>query len=179
MLAANELYDKALDKSGLARGREIWKTVEKAAQHAHVRIIEPEVKIAVDDPKQALQEFRSTAGQLDVDCLDATMRRLETDLDAMRLRANAWAVGDIDALRRLPYPDQRDACKAALESNAELRQRMDAALTEINAAWIAAAELALEQNASTLAVLPMTEVLKPDGRLSMLAARGYEVEPPE
>jgi len=179
MLAANELYDKALDRSGLARGREIWKTVEKTARRAHVRIIEPEVKIAVDDPKQALQDFRSTAGKLDVECLEATMRRLETDLDAMRLRANAWAVGDIDALRRLPYPDQRDTCKAALESNAELRQRMDAALTEINAAWIAAAEQALEQNSSTLAVLPMTELLKPDGRLAMLAARGYTVEPPE
>jgi uncharacterized protein YbaP (TraB family) len=179
MLAANELYDKALDKSGLVRGREIWQTVEKTAKRQHVRIIEPEVKIELDDPKQALQDFRSTAGKLDIDCLEATMRRLETDLDAMRLRANAWAVGDIDALRRLPYPDQREACKAALESNAELRQRMDAALTEIDAKWIAAAQKALDENPSTLAVLPMTELLGSDRRLAMLKARGYTVEPPE
>ncbi|HSE11389.1 MAG TPA: TraB/GumN family protein [Rudaea sp.] len=179
MLAANELYDKALDRSGLARNREIWNTVEKTARRAHVRIIEPEVRIAVDDPKQALQDFRSTAGKLDVDCLEATIRRLETDLDAMRLRANAWAVGDIDALRRLPYPDQRETCKAALESNVELRQRMGAALTEIDAAWISAAEKALDQNTTTFAVLPMNELLQPDRRLAMLAARGYTVEPPE
>ena len=179
MLAANELYDKALDRSGLVRGGEIWNTVAKIARRARVRIIEPEVKIPVDDPKQALKDFGSTAGPLDVDCLEATMRRLETDLDAMRLRANAWAVGDIDALRRLPYPDQRDACKAALESNVDLRQHLDAALIEIDAAWLAAAQKALDENASTLAVLPMTELLLPDRRLAMLAARGYTVEPPE
>jgi len=179
MLAANELYDKALDRSGLIRNKEIWKTVEKSAKRQHVPIVEPEVRIEVDDPKQALQDFRSTAGKLDIDCLDATMRRLETDLDAMRQRANAWAVGDIDALRRLPYPDQRETCRAALESNVELRQRLDAALTEIDAAWIAAAERALDRNTSTLAVLPMTELLKADGRLAMLAARGYTVESPE
>ena len=179
MLAANELYDKALDRSGLIRNKEIWKSVEKSAKRQHVPIVEPEVRIEVDDPKQALQDFRSTAGKLDIDCLDATMRRLETDLDAMRQRANAWAVGDIDALRRLPYPDQRETCRAALESNVELRQRLDAALTEIDAAWIAAAEKALDRNTSTLAVLPMTELLKADGRLAMLAARGYTVEPPE
>jgi hypothetical protein len=179
MLAANELYDKALARSGLIRGGEIWKTVEKTARRARVPIIEPAVKIAVDDPKQALRDFGSTAGKLDVECLAATMRRLETDLDAMRLRANAWAVGDIDALRRLPYPDQRDACKAALESNIDLRQHLESALTEIDAAWLSAAEKALDQNASTLAVLPMTELLKPERRLAMLAARGYTVEPPE
>ena len=179
MLAANELYDKALDRSGLARNREIWKTVEKMARRAHVRIIEPEVKIQVDDPKQAIRDFRGTAGKLDVDCLEATIQRLETDLDAMRLRANAWAVGDVEALRRLPYPDQRKACRAALESNIDLRQHLDAAMTEIDAAWISAAEKALDRNASTLAVLPMHELLSANRRLAMLAARGYSVEPPE
>lgn len=179
MLAANELYGKALDRSGLARNREIWKQVEKMARRARVRIIEPEVKIAVDDPKQAIRDFRGTAGQLDVDCLEATIARLETDLDAMRQRANAWAIGDIAALRRLPYPDQRKACRAALESNLDLRQHMDAAMTEIDAAWMSAAEKALDDNASTLAVLPMHELLSPHRRLAMLAARGYSVEAPE
>ena len=89
MIAASELYNQALDRSGLARNGTIWEAVEKAAKRQHVRIVEPEVKIEVDDPKQALQDFRSTAGPLDVECLDATMRRLETDLDAMRRRANA------------------------------------------------------------------------------------------
>jgi len=179
MLAANELYSKALDRSGLARNSEIWDAVEKMAKRAHVRVIEPAVKIEVDDPKQAIRDFRGTAGKLDVECLEATIRRLETDLDAMRLRANAWAVGDIEALRRLPYPDQRKACRAALESNIDLRQHLDAAMTEIDAAWIAAAQKALDQNASTRAVLPMHELLAPNRRLAMLAARGYAVEPPE
>jgi TraB/PrgY/gumN family len=179
MLAANELYDKALTRSGLVRNGAIWKAVEKAAKTRHVRIIEPEVRIDIDDPKQALQEFRSTAGKLDIDCLAATMRRLETDLEAMRKRANAWAVGDIEALRKLPYPDQRETCQAALESNANLRERMAEALVQIDSTWLTAAEKALAENRSTLALLPMTELLKPDRRLAMLAARGYTVEAPE
>lgn len=179
MVAAGELYGKALDRSGLVRNGDVWKAVEKIARRARVRVIEPEVKIPVDDPKQALNDFRSTAGALDVACLEATIRRLETDLDAMRQRANAWAVGDIGLLRRLPYPDLREACRAALESNLDLRQHLDAAMTEIDAAWLSAAQKALAENTSTLAVLPMDELLRPDRRLAMLAARGYAVEPPE
>lgn len=179
MIAANELYNKALDRSGLARNGTIWETVEKSAKRQHVRIVEPAVKIEVDDPKQALQDFRSTAGPLDVECLDATMRRLETDLDAMRRRANAWAVGDIEALRNLSYPDQRDTCIAALASNPNLRERLKEAMVQIDYVWVSAAEKALDQNESTLAVMQMTELLRPDGRLAMLAARGYAVEPPE
>lgn len=179
MIAANELYNKALDRSGLARNGTIWETVEKSAKRQHVRVVEPEVKIEVDDPKQALQDFRSTAGPLDVECLDATMRRLETDLDTMRRRANAWAVGDIEELRKLPYPDQRDSCIAALASNPNLRERLKEAMVQIDYTWVSAAEKALDQNASTLAVMQMTELLRPDGRLAMLAARGYTVEAPE
>ncbi len=179
MIAANELYNKALDRSGLARNGTIWETVEKSARRQRVRIVEPEVRIEIDDPKQALQDFRSTAGPLDTECLDATMRRLETDLDAMRRRANAWAAGDIEALRNLPYPDQREACIAALASNPNLREHLKEAMVQIDYVWVSAAEKALEQNASTLAVLQMSELLKADGRLAMLATRGYTVEPPE
>ena len=179
MVAANELYGKALAKSGLARSGLIWDTVRASARKNRVRIVEPTASIPMDDAKQTIRDFKATTGDLDSECLVATMMRLETDLAAMRDRANAWAVGDIDALRRLPSPSQQEACRAAVSSNPRLREQLDAAIVDIDKAWLAAAEQALRDNASSFAVLPMDELLRPDRRLAMLAARGYTVEPPE
>ena len=180
MIAANELYDKALDTSGLVRNGAIWDTVRKAAKKNHVRITEPEAKIPVEDPKQAIQDFKSTTGDLDVACLETTIRRLETDLGAMRLRANAWAIGDIQALKDLPYPDMRGACIAALETNPRLHEQLDAAKERIIGVWLDAADKALANNRSTLAVLSMAELLNDeDGRLARLRAKGYTIEEPE
>ena len=46
------------------------------------------------------------------------------------------------------------------------------------AAWLAAAERALALNTSTVAVLPMRDILCPDGYLDRLRARGYVVVEP-
>jgi uncharacterized protein YbaP (TraB family) len=179
MVAANELYDKALAKTGLARNGLIWDTVRRIARKNRVRIIEPQVQIPLDDPRQTIRDFKSTTGSLDVDCLAATMTRLETDLSAMRDRANAWAVGDIDALRKLPTASQQEACRAAVSSNPRLREQLQAGVARMDQAWLAAVEQSLRDNASTFAVLPMDELLRSDRRLAMLQSRGYTVEPPE
>lgn len=179
MVAANELYDKALAKTGLARSGLIWDTVRGVAKKNRVRIVEPQAQIPLDDPGQTIRDFKATTGNLDIDCLAATMTRLETDLSAMRDRANAWAVGDVDALRKLPAPSQQEACRAAVSSNPRLREQLQAGIARMDEAWLAAAEQALHDNASTFAVLPMDELLRNDRRLQMLASRGYTVEPPE
>lgn len=179
MVAANELYDKALAKSGLARNGLIWDTVRAAAKKNHVRVVEPQASIPLDDPRQTIRDFKTTTGELDIDCLAATMTRLETDLNAMRERANAWAIGDIDALRKLPSPSQQDACRAAVTNNTRLREQFADAIAKMDAAWLSAAEQSLRDNASSFAVLPMDELLRTDRRLAMLESRGYAVEPPE
>jgi len=180
MVAANELYGKALEKSGLARNGMVWDTIRGVAKKDRVRIIEPEASIPMDNPKQAIADFKETAGsQADVDCMAAVITRLETDLGAMRERANAWAVGNIEALKKLPSPSQQDACRAAVSSNARMRERLDAAMKQIDATWLAAVETAVRDNANSFAVLPMDELLRPDRRLAMLRERGYTVEEPE
>lgn len=179
IFAADELYGTALEKSGLARDDETWERVRKAAKKNRVPIVEPLVKVPLDDPKQALADFKTTAGALDVTCLEVTITRLETDLDAMRQRANAWAIGDLDALRSLPYPDQREACRAAVASNPRLGEKIAAIRAQVDAAWLDAAQSALAANRVTLAVLPIAELVKPDGRLAQLQAKGYTVELPE
>lgn len=179
MLAANELYKNAIRKSGLTTSNLAQDVVDYYAKKNKVPVTTPHVKIDLDDPKQAIADFRSTAGDLDVACLERTIARLETDLGAMRARANAWAVGDLDALKNLPYPDQRAACIAAVSSNPRLAGQLRNAKQRVEGAWLAAAEDALARNASTLALLPIGELTGADGRLAQLRAKGYAVEDPQ
>jgi hypothetical protein len=46
------------------------------------------------------------------------------------------------------------------------------------ATWVEAAETALGKNISTIAVLSIDEILKPDGYVANLRAKGYHVEDP-
>jgi hypothetical protein len=179
MLAANELYKKAIKKSGLTTNNLAQDVVDFYAKKNHVAVTTPHVKIDVDDPKQAIADFKSTAGSLDVACLERTIARLETDLGAMRARANAWAIGDLEALKNLPYPDQRAACIAAVSSNPRLAEQLKDAKRQVDADWLAAAESALSKNSSTLALLPISELVNSQGRLGLLRAKGYVVEEPQ
>jgi uncharacterized protein YbaP (TraB family) len=179
MLAARELYEKAIDKSGLTNDRDAWRVVERAARKARVPISTPTADIPVDDPKAAIKDFESTSPDLDAACLATTIQRLETDLGSMRQRANAWATGDMDALRSLPYPDQRAACLTAVSSTPRVHDLIEEARSRIAQAWLAAAEKSLNDNLSTLAVLPMAELVAPAGPLDALRAKGYTIEDPQ
>jgi uncharacterized protein YbaP (TraB family) len=107
-------------------------------------------------------------------CLETTITRLESDVDAMKARARAWAVGDVDALRALPYADQLAACWSAVTS----APRLKALSEEARGAWFAAAELALAKNTTTLALAGMDRLLGPDGALATFRERGYTIEGP-
>jgi hypothetical protein len=104
---------------------------------------------------------------------------LETDVGRMAERANAWAVGDVEALRSLPLGDQYQACQdALLQASVAQKHGMGNAEAEVRAAWMAAAEAAIANNAVSFALLPMSQLLKPDGYLAALQAKGYVVEAP-
>lgn len=179
ILAANELYSKAIGKSGMTNKNALWPVIEKIAKQHRVSIREIEVEIPVDNARQAIDDFKSTAGQLDIDCLATTIQRLETDLGAMRARANAWAIGDLEKLKSLPYPDQRSVCLNALAANANLREKLADARKRLQTEWIEAAEAALWDNPSTFAVLPISELVNADGRLATMRKKGYVVEEPQ
>src|SRR3546814_13883822 len=102
-------------KSGLDLDNVVGKVVEKAARRAHVPIVPAEVKLVIEDPKSVLKEFNASALD-DTECFSRTMSRIETDLGNMRARANAWAVGDIEALRALPFHNPYVAWLNAIRS---------------------------------------------------------------
>jgi TraB/PrgY/gumN family len=97
----------------------------------------------------------------------------------MRVRANAWATGDVAKLRELAPVDNASACIAVV-LNAQVMQDRGAADWPARraAAWLSAVEQALARNASTVAVLSIDQILKPDGYVAQLRARGYVVEDP-
>lgn len=178
IFAARELYEAAIRKSGLSESGLVQPVVDRAAKRHGVRNTPVEVALEIKDPKTALREF--SRGSLDDgECFDRTLVRIESDLDAMRLRANAWAVGDIEGLRALPFADQYSACIAAVTSTG-LAQRLGLGdlRAQMEQEWLRQAERALEQNPSTFATVPIRELIQPGGLLAMLQARGYQVEAP-
>lgn len=110
--------------------------------------------------------------------LEQTMNNLETDLRTARMRANAWSTGDIDTLRA-----QADADTTAAQLYAASWPFLDAMelaelADETDRRWLEAAERALRSNRTTVATLPIFMLLREDGLLAHLRARGFEVIEP-
>lgn len=179
IFAAAELFSEALDKAGLRGGGKVAETVEKLAERHKVELVRPEVALKLDGARDTLRDFAKSDLD-DIDCLRRTVERLESDLPAMQLRANAWAVGDIQALRDLPYVDQNQACAEAMLQNSAVQEHGMGDLRErIARVWLESAETALTRHTVSLAVLPMDQVLGADGYVAELQRRGYTVEAPE
>lgn len=178
LLAAFEVFDEALDDNGLTGKDLVWPVVRKAARRARVETVTPRVEVVIDKPRQALKDFARTSLD-DVACLEAILDRLESDLEGMKLRANAWALGDLEELARLPYVDHRQACNDVLLHSVFAAERGLGDLPErIRAAWLEAAEETLAVNDSSFAVLPIHTLLRLDGLLAALGERGYTIVPP-
>ncbi|HEY8587347.1 MAG TPA: TraB/GumN family protein [Rhodanobacter sp.] len=179
MFAAQELFRKALKANGLSRSGGIEATVDALARQHGVPETATDYQVLIDHPRAAIKAFKQAAPH-DVTCFIRTLDSVEHDMPAMAARANAWATGDLQALRALPDSDRRDACVAALtEAGFARTLGLDDVPTRLRAVWLAAARQALATNQQTFALLPMDELLKPDGYLAALKAEGYRVDVPE
>lgn len=177
LVAAQELYEAALRKSGLRVGM-LTPVVHKAARSAGVPLVESTVRLQIENPKDVLKEFNAS-DLADRECFAGTMDRIETDLANMRARANAWAEGDIKGLQALPYENHYARCQEALTGSALARKLgIDDLPRRAREAWLANAERALADNATSFAMLPMHELPGEGGVLEQLRARGYAIEAP-
>ncbi|MBP6797331.1 MAG: TraB/GumN family protein [Luteimonas sp.] len=178
IFAAQELYEAAMRKAGLGQDDIVGKAVRRMAKRHDVPMKAVNFGMKIDDPKAAIREFRETT-LADTDCFGKTLSRIEHDLETMRRRANAWAVGDVAALRALPVENQYTACiRAVTDTGLAQRLGFGDLRPRIADLWLAAAEEALEQHPSSVALLPIGLVLAPDGYLAALEAKGYLVEAP-
>jgi hypothetical protein len=178
IFAAQELYRAALKDKELVPYEGVWPQVEKLARKAKVRVTTPEVELKVEKARAAIKEFKKTPLS-DVECFSRTIQRLESDLDLMRERANAWSVGDVARLRQLAPVERASACIAVVLESSFMQERgYGDVLERVKAAWVTAAEQALARNGSTVAVLSIDEMLKPNGYIARLREQGYSVEEP-
>lgn len=180
LFAAGDLYGGALYKNGLANSRDVTEAIVKIARKNKLKITEPKVDLSIESPVKAVRDFKKSSLE-DVQCFFKTIERLETDIDAMRVRANAWAKGDLETIRKLVFADGGEACHAAVMNSAIMKEQpgIQSLDERMQQAWVEAAERALANNASTFAVLSLKRIFDPKGVLADLQARGYRVESPE
>ncbi|MBD8872704.1 TraB/GumN family protein [Rhodanobacter sp. DHB23] len=178
LFAAEELYNKALKGNGLNRDGGVPGKVAALAKQDGVVETPVRYRVEIRHPRDAIKAFKAAAPS-DMECFDRTLDAIEHDLPAMTARANAWATGDLEALRALPDSHRHDTCVAAVTGAGFARQFGMADIpAQLEAAWLAAARDALAKNDTSFAMLPMDELLSPDGYLARLKAQGYAVEAP-
>lgn len=179
IFAATELFKKSIDKSGMAPNDSVRWAIENMVRNNKIKTTQPMIDHELKNPRATVKKFKNSSLD-DTECFAKTIERLETDLGSIRIRANAWAKGDLETLRNLPYHNEREDCESAV-LNSEIAQ--DQGVQNIKQLlkdeWLAAAETALATNESTFAMLPMAELFKADGYLAALAAKGYDIERPE
>jgi uncharacterized protein YbaP (TraB family) len=170
-LVAGMLLRRAIDDAGLAVNQQVVNGINKIARRQDVDVTQSRI---VAKPQDLLADLAEISSAAEIACFDTIMKSIEIDLDAMRARANAWAIGEMELLRRFDYPAAEADCWSALET----AEGLQALKRQADAEWLASAERALTDNMTTFAVLPMRELLEADGLLEQLRARGYAVQEP-
>lgn len=180
IFAADQLMEAGLKKNGLSKGGDVRKRIETIAKENEVKTVSPVLKIELDDPRGTLKDFKKSPIE-DLGCFTRTLDGLEGNLDAMRVRANAWANGNIAEIKTLDFAEREQACGDAV-FNSQIAKNSPALRNmreRMRAVWIQAAEKALADNVSTFAVLQMKDIVDPKGLVADLQAKGYTVESPK
>lgn len=179
IFAALKLYGKALKAHGLRNAGQVEDTVDELAKHDGVKVVPTTYTLVVREPRQAIKAFEA-AGPDGIACFARTLESIEHDIPAMTARANAWATGDIDTLRKLPDSHFRNVCKDAITGAGFARQLGIANLpANVQTHWLGVARGIMASHAQSFAILPMDEMLEPGGFLATLQAQGYRVQSPD
>src|SRR5690348_12649540 len=126
IVAAWKLMKQAMKANGLRNDGEVTGAVAAMAKQHGVKVVKPETTLEIKEPRQAVKAF--AASNLDgIACLDVVLDAIEHELPNFRARANAWATGDIDTLRKVP--EARIATPAAPRSPARDSPRHSASTT--------------------------------------------------
>jgi uncharacterized protein YbaP (TraB family) len=173
IFAAGSLFRAAVDRVGLTTENDVHERVEKLAKKRDLPI--RQVKLMLENPSDTLGAVDEIPLAQQIACLETTIARLETDVDAMRVRAKAWADGDIDAFKAAVYPDQQQACWNAIGSASEIKPLIEKAQRD----WLSFFDTALARSRVSLAMQSLDRVLAPDGVLAHARSKGYEVRGPE
>jgi uncharacterized protein YbaP (TraB family) len=174
-VAASALYAAAIAESGLTSRAMIHDEVHRLARKRRIKITEPTLvlKLDMDAFAAAQAEFNEIPLSAELKCFEDTLVQLESQIPLITARANAWATGNVEALRKLP-PLTRESCDTVLWS----APRWKDLPSQLDKLWLDTIDTAVVKNPSTLVMLDMHELLQPNGVLEGLVKRGYEVDAP-
>jgi len=173
--AALLLQARAYERSGLTYSDAVWQRIyQLAGQHGvPVRPQNYETQLVAG-------EWRRTgrARQNGVRYLSETMDRLSSDIRQARASANAWATGDIAALKEVAQTDASYARSLAYSWPFLNEQDVQRLHTDAENKLLTAIERAVNRNEVTFAALPIYLLLRKDGVIARLRAAGYSIEDP-
>ena len=180
MLIAFALYAKAMEKAELRDASPVGKIVESSAKKHRVKWKTTEIEIDIKKPKELIKAFvETTPRENDVGCFLEALDNLDAEIEVMKLRASAWAVGDVEAFRKLPRPRVQRMCMEAVTSAPEVHALLGSVVDRFSEAWRAEADVALATYETSIAVIDLDSLVREDGVVSRLRARGYTVEEPQ
>jgi hypothetical protein len=173
--AALLLRSGAYARAGLTSADPVWSEIHALANAYHVPVTTDHQVHKVIDSSE-LEGAR--ARRIGVDYLTTTITSLESDLRQARANANAWATGDLAALNAQADTDRSAAFLYASSWPFFQGEELAALMAETDRRWLAAAEGALQRNRTTFAALPVFLLLRSDGLLDALRAKGFDVDEP-
>jgi uncharacterized protein YbaP (TraB family) len=178
LLAAANLYQRAINQVGLTHDSHVWQRIETTARAMHVPVQTVNLEVPIDNPKQYVRDLSAIPAAGEVDCLRSTIGLVETQLPVMRARANLWSTGDIARLSGLLRAEAVETCAGAVLVVPSFQEEYAKLHAQLQSAWLGVAEKAIAANVSTVAVVSMMELLKADGWLAIFRARGYVITEP-
>jgi len=173
LFAADAIYGRALEQTGLVTSRDIFTTADRLARRSDAERVRSQV-----DEKFDILTFLNHVQAIPMDeqiaCLAEVLSFLESHMENLSMRAEIWSDGDVSPLATDAHPPLGQSCTAALQTNEQVSR-----ITELlNAKWLNNVDQALRTHRTTVATLDIAEIIEPDGLVSKLLEKGYEIEGP-
>ena len=182
LIAVYELYREALKRNRLREGGIVGPVIAGVLKARGMKATPTSLNLKIEDPRDALADFRKEGFKpQDLACFQDTLDIIEHGLPKAAARANAWAVGDLEALRAMSRDRRQvEACLSAWTDTDTARKR---GLTDIDTrimdSWLAAVDKATGEHPVSFATVSIDELLRGDGYLAALARRGYRIQAPD
>ena len=183
LFAADKLRKAAFKDLKLRESGVVREVIGELAGKHKIKVTTP-VKLYTfkrSEVKTKLREF-SRESLPDVECFGTMLALTEAlaDRETQNARARAWAIGDHEAMDRLPaLPSPYLPCAMAVLSSQVAREVIPADVREqVHALWLEAAEKSLAANPTTFAIVPFVKLTRTGGYLAMLREKGYLIEVP-